>query len=210
MVLISFSELYWHKGNFKNFFNSNHVTHNNTNKTCSNTQLTCKLNQQHIINLSKQFYKHKLDDITLQRMKELGLKRRFRGCRGGRKKARTWYSNKGIYPHVLWPLPKCKRTKWNHTLVRMLLINIQCIKSKLDALLHHITLNDINICFITENWINIDFDLQLIEAKTTGLQYKIINKHRENQPGGGIVCIYKRHLDTETCTEGDTYTSFES
>ena len=73
----------------------------------------------------------------------------------------------------------------------MPLISMQSIKSKLDALLHHITLNDIDICFITETWINTDHDLQLLEANISGLGYKIINKCRENQSGGGVACIYK-------------------
>ena len=54
----------------------------------------------------------------------------------------------------------------------MLLINIQSIKSKLDALLHHNALNDIDMCFITETWNNTDHDLQLIETNITGLGYK--------------------------------------
>ena len=57
---------------------------------------------------------------------------------------------------------------------------MQSIKSKLDALLHHIMLNDINMCFITETLINTDNNLQLIEADITGVGYKIINEHRES------------------------------
>ena len=72
-------------------------------------------------------------------------------------------------------------TKWNHTPIRMPLIHIQSIKSKLDAP-HHITLNDIDICFITETWINIDHDLQLLEANISGLGYKLsINIEKINQ-----------------------------
>ena len=100
-------------------------------------------------------------------------------------------------PKSLTPLPA------------ILLINIQLIKSKLDALLHHITLNEVSIFFITEAWINTDHDLQLLEANISGLGYKIINTNRENQPGGGVACIYKGHLDIQTCTKDNTYTSLE-
>ena len=129
----------------KNVFHSKHVT----NKIGSNVHLPCKLTCWHIINLRQQFYKHKLDIKTLERIKELGLERKFRGCRGGRNKVRAWSSNKGVHQHLLWILPKCNITKWNHTPIGMLLINIQSMKSKLDVL-HHITLNDIDMCFITE------------------------------------------------------------
>ena len=33
------------------------------------------------------------------------------------------------------------------------------MKFKFDAFPHHITLNDINMCFITETWINTDHNL---------------------------------------------------
>ena len=92
----------------------------------------------------------------------------------------------------------------------MLLINIQSIKGKIDTLLHHITLNDIDICLITETWIQTDHDLQILDANISGLGYKIINKCRENKPGGGIACIYKGYLDIRMHTECRTYTSFES
>ena len=88
---------------------------------------------------------------------------------------------RGVHQHLLWTLPKCYITKWNQTPIRMLIINIQSINSKPDALLHHITLNDIDACFITETWINTDHDLQLLKINISGLGYKMINKHRENQ-----------------------------
>ena len=73
-----------------------------------------------------------------------------------------------------------------------------------------LTLNDIDIWFITETWINIDHDLQLPEAATSqDWGYKIINKHRENQSGGGVACIYKGHFDIQTYTKDITCTSFE-
>ena len=92
----------------------------------------------------------------------------------------------------------------------MLLVNILSIKSKLDAHLHHFVLNDIDMYFRNETWINTDHDLQLTEANIIGLGYKTINKQWENQSGAGIAHIYKRHLEIKTCTEEDTCTSFES
>ena len=145
-----------------------------------NAHLPWKLTHCNIINLRQQFYKHKLDIETLERIKELELKKKLRGCTGGGKKARAWSSNKGFHQHLLQTLPKCNIRKWNQTPIRRLLINIQPNTCKFDVLLHHITLNDIDICFITETWINTDHDLQLPEANISGQEYKIINKHREN------------------------------
>ena len=179
LILIGLSgELFWDKGLSKHVFNSKQVS----NKICSKIHLPCTLLHQHIINLRQKFYKHKLDVKTLERIKELGLKRKFRGSRGGRNKARAWSSNKGVHQHFLQTLPKCNITKWNHNPIRMLLINIQSTKSKTDALLHHINLNDIHICFITETWIHTDQDLQILEVNISGLGYKsLINAEKINQ-----------------------------
>ena len=64
----------------------------------------------------------------------------------------------------------------------MLLINIKSIKSKLDALLYNIVLNDIDICFISETWINTDHYLLLLEANISGQDKKSsINVEKINQ-----------------------------
>ena len=69
-------ELFWDKGISKHVFYSKHVNHwnTNTNQIGSNIYLPCKHTCQYIINLRQQFYKHKLDVKTLERIKELGLK----------------------------------------------------------------------------------------------------------------------------------------
>ena len=54
------------------------------------------------------------------------------------------------------------------------------MKSKIYTLLHHITLNDIDVCFITDTWIHTDQDQKILEAIISGLGYKIIDKCREN------------------------------
>ena len=126
LILIGLSgELFWNKG-ISNKGMSKHVLH----KEVANKKAS-KMSYQHIINLRQQFYKHRLDDKTIERIKELGLKRKFRGSRGGRNKARAWSSNKGVHQHLLQTLPKCDITKWNDTPIRMLLINIQSMKSKM-------------------------------------------------------------------------------
>ena len=154
LILIGLSgELFWNKRISK------HVHKQVANKTASKICLIYTLSHQHILNLRQQFYKHRLDDKTIERIKELGLKRKFRGSMGGRNKARAWSSNKGVHQHLLQTLPKYD-TRWNDTPIRMLLINIQSMKSKIDALLQNITLNDIGICLITETWIQTDQDLQ--------------------------------------------------
>ena len=204
LILIGLSgELFWNKGT-SNKGVLKHVLQKEVAKKATN------MSYQHIVNLGQQFYRHRLDDKTTERIKELGLKRRFRGIRGGRNKPRAWSSKKGVHQHLLQTLPKCDITKWNDTPIKMLLINIQSMKGKIDALLHHITLNDIDICLVTETWIQTDHELQILDANISRLGYKVIDKCRENKPGGGIACIYKGHLDIRMYTKDNTYTSFEN
>ena len=137
LILIGLSgELFRDKGISKHVFHSKQVT----NKIGSKAHLPCTLSYQHIIHIRQQFYKYKMNVKTRERIKEFRLKRKFRGRRGGRNKARAWSSNEGLHQHLLQTLPKCNITKWNHTPISVLLINIQSIKSKIDALLHHINL----------------------------------------------------------------------
>ena len=97
LILIGLSgELFLNKGISK------HALHKQVaNKTASKICLPYTLSYQHIINLRQQFYKHRFDDKTIERIKELGLKRKFRGSRGGRNKVRAWSSNKGVHQHLL-------------------------------------------------------------------------------------------------------------
>ena len=78
VILIGLSgELFWNKGISK------HVLHKEiaNNKKASKICLPYTLSYQHIINLRQWFYKHRLDDKTIERIKELGLKRKLRGSR---------------------------------------------------------------------------------------------------------------------------------
>ena len=95
LILIGISgELSWNKGT-SNKGVLKHVLHKEVAKKTSN------MSYQHIVNLRQQFYRNRLDDKTIERIKDLGLKRKFRGSRGGRNKPRAWSSNKGVHQHLL-------------------------------------------------------------------------------------------------------------
>ena len=81
-ILIGLSgQLFWDKEISKHVFQSKHVNRWNTNtkKIGSNVHLPCKLPCWHIINLRKQFYKHKLDVETLERIERVGIKKEIQG-----------------------------------------------------------------------------------------------------------------------------------
>ena len=78
-----------------------------------------------------------------------------------------------------------------------MLTNIQSIINKLDMTLHHMELENIDICFITETWINnaIDQDVMTSQAKHVG--YTIISHGYMNRKGGRLMYIHKSGLNVQ-------------
>ena len=118
-------ECFWDKG----ISNMSSIANRSVTKIGSNVHLPCTLACKQIINLRQTILHTQFECQNFKKNQELGLKRKFRGCSSGRNKARAWPSNKGVHQHLLWTLPKCNITKWNHTPIKMLLINIQSIIS---------------------------------------------------------------------------------
>ena len=61
-------------------------------------------------------------------------------------------NNNGIHHNLLWQLNRCDKTFWKLTKLNMALANIQFLQPKLDMLIHHMQLNNIDMCFVTETW----------------------------------------------------------
>ena len=78
----------------------------------------------------------------------------------------------------------------------MALINIQSLKPKLDMLIHHLQLYNLDICFITETWTQCGNgpDYQCIRTNLDTAGYNIIIHSRDNRRGGGIAVIHRPHL----------------
>ena len=93
----------------------------------------------------------------------------------------------------------------------MTLVNIQSLKAKLDMLIHHMQLNNIDMCFVTETWSQYgnDPEHQYINANLDTAQYKIFTQSRENRKGGGIVALYNSHLHVKKLSFIE-YTSFKA
>ena len=66
LILIGLSgELFWNKGTANKAI-SKHALHKEVAKKASN------MSYQHILNLRQQFYRHRLDNKTIEKIKELG------------------------------------------------------------------------------------------------------------------------------------------
>ena len=109
------------------------------------------------------------------------------------------------------PLIRSDKTCWNTTKLNVALVNIQSLKPKLDMLIHHMQLNNIDMCFVTETWIQHgnEPENQCIKTNLNTVEYKILNQSRENGTGGGIAVIYKSHLHVKKISFNE-YMSFEA
>ena len=67
----------------------------------------------------------------------------------------------------------------------MALANIQSLKPKLDMFQHHMQLNNIDMCFVTETWTcyGNEPEYQYIKANLDTAGYNIFIQRRENGKG---------------------------
>ena len=98
----------------------------------------------------------------------------------------------------------------NPSKLNMALVNIQSLKPKLDMLIHHMQLSNIDMVFVTETWTQDgnESEHQYITANINTAGYKMLIQSRENRRGGGIAIIYKPHLQEKKLIFNN-YTSFK-
>ena len=78
-------------------------------------------------------------------------------------------------------------------------------------LIHHMQLNNLDICFTTETWTQCrnEPDYQCTRANLDTAGYNIMGHSRENRKGGGIAVIYRPHLHVKKYSFNEQ-TSFEA
>ena len=75
----------------------------------------------------------------------------------------------------------------------MALVNIQSLKPKLDMLIHHMQVSNMDMVYVTETWTEDgnESEHQYIKANINTAGYNMLIQSRENRRGGGIAIIYK-------------------
>ena len=93
----------------------------------------------------------------------------------------------------------------------MVLVNIQSPIPKLDMLIHHMQINNVDMGYVTETWslYGNEPEYQYIKANLDTAEYNILIQSRKNWRGGGIAVIYKTHLQVKKLSFNE-YTSFKS
>ena len=132
-------------------------------KSTSNQTRQFRYTRNQLFKIGKTFYITKVNDITANTVKSLGIrqtfrttrrdKKRKRGKRRGKKHVRPWDTNQGVHRNLLILLERHHKTLWNPSTSELMLTNIQSLKPKIDVILHYIVQHKLDICFITETWI---------------------------------------------------------
>ena len=164
-----------------------------------------------LLDIKLRAYTTRIGIETSKHITNLHIKRSFRGKRGGKRlRRRTWDQNKGMHHNLLRPLEQFNNLK-NPSKLNMALVNIQSLKPRLDMLIHHMQVSNIDIVFVTETWTEDgnDSEHQYIKANFNTAGYNMLIQSRVNQRGGGIAIIYKSHLQVKKLIFNN-YMSFES
>ena len=150
-----------------------------------------------------------LDTTVLNRIKSFGIKRRFRGHRSSVKKAKTRDWNIGVHYNLLRPLGR-KIIKFSEKKnLAFAVVNTQSICNKVNEFLHHILENGIDVCCVTETWLeNNNPKHEQIRADLRVSGYGFIDVTRNFKTGGGTGIIFKKALNVKLIDFGQK-TSFE-
>ena len=135
-----------------------------------------------LFKIGKTFYITKVNDMTANTIKSLGIRQTFRTTRRDKKRkkeeakkhVRPGDTNQGVHRNLLIPLERHHKTLWKPSISELMLTNIQSLKPTKDVILHYILEHKLDICFITETWISKNEDLQYIKANLKMQGYEIL------------------------------------
>ena len=146
----------------------------------------------HLLNLRSREHTTSIDKDTCNHIKGLNIKRNLRRKRGGTEYAKEYTRN---HHNLLRPPERSDKTFWNPIKLNMALVNIQSFKPKLDMLMHHRQLNEIDMGFVTETWTTYrnEPNYHYVKANLDIAGYNILIQSRENWRGGGIA-VYTNHI----------------
>jgi exonuclease III len=144
---------------------------------------------------------------------ELGIKRRFRGKRGGKHSGnhintRSWDINHGIHHQLLKSLQKVPTVYEYGKKLSIGTVNTRSIKPKCDEIVMNLVTEDIDLLTVTETWL-CEADESFVKKQFEDAGYRLINYNREGRIGGGVALItkdiYPANLLSKGCTPSFEY-----
>ena len=129
------------------------------------------------------------------KLESLGIKRRYRGHRSKIRKHRNWDYNIGVHKNLLRPLRKVLMDYSENKNLTFAIVNTQSICNKVDEFLHHVTESNLDICCVTETWLDDKNPKHsIIRSSLTLPGYSFIDIPRSSKHGGGTGIKFKNKL----------------
>jgi hypothetical protein len=128
----------------------------------------------------------------------------YSGARAERGKRGPWDVNEGIH---LENLKQLRRSTTDYAVDKKLCIatvNTRSIRNKSDEFLHHVVVNDYDICAVTETWL-MQNDAKC-RADLNQCGYTFWDVERKDRRGGGTGIMFKKELNIAK-TQADMATS---
>lgn len=145
----------------------------------------------------------RLDGNVRHKIKLLGIKKRYRGHRSRRRKLKQKDWNTGVHLDLLRPL---SRRLIDYSVDRNLsfsIVNTQSICNKVDEFLHHIIESKLDICCVTETWLDDSNPKhRIIRSDLNIPSYTFIDVPRKFRSGGGSGILFKNTLQIKLINSG--------
>ena len=109
---------------------------------------------------------------------------------------RPWDVNSGVHKELLKSLPRSDKVYCSDHKLQLAIVNARSLRNKTQDFLHHAISKDLDVCIISETWLN-DNDSPTISAMQNG-GYKFENIDRSgSHRGGGLGILYKSSINVE-------------
>ena len=95
-------------------------------------------------------------------------------------------------------LPKGTNSQWY---IKMGIANVRSARGKTEEILHHVIVENLDLTFLSETWIDNDDGMTKAKLKTENLKH-MGNKERSHK-GGGLGIIYKTIFTISMLTYGE-------
>ena len=147
-----------------------------------------------------------LSSDICSRVKDLHIKRRFRGHRGRhvphkfRQPSKVYDYNNGVHHNLLKSLPKSDYQFTTSNQINLALVNPTFIRNKCFEVLDHCVEFDYDLCFVVETWLK-PRDCNIVANLQSDI-YKLKHVPRIGKTGGGLGVLYKPEYSVKIVKSG--------
>ena len=152
----------------------------------------------------------KLNNQVLSTLKEYGILT-YRGKRAGRPRTRVKDTNNGVHWSNLTKIKTDKTFYLNENRkcrLHISTVNTRSVRGKSAELIQHVFEEKIDICVITETWLQPDGD-DVVRGELRQDGYSLDDVPRLDRKGGGIALLHRENLKVSRNPTSNSFQSFE-